>query len=106
MAQGGDKYDIGILRMNGDPANVLRVAQAHVLPAFAAVQRAIDAVPPTDAVASVGLAGADPNDVRVARSHGHGAQILGRLAVKDRLPGFAIVVGLPQSPRGGRDILN
>src|SRR5439155_26172649 len=60
-AQRGDVDDIGVFRMNDDAADVLCFLEAHILPRLAAVAGFVDAVAPGDAVAGIGLAGADPD---------------------------------------------
>src|SRR5207244_4737274 len=104
VAQGGDVDGLGILGVDDDLADVLRVAQAHVLPGLAAVGRFVDAVAPGDAIAGVGLAGADPDDVGVRLRHGDAAEADARLMVEDGGEGVAGVAGLPQAARGGGDV--
>src|SRR5205807_6734310 len=101
VAEGGDIDDVGVGGVDDDAADVLRVPQAHVLPGLAAVGRFVDAVAPGDAVAGVGLAGADPDHVGVRFGDGHVAERNRRLALEDGRPGGAIVDGLPQAARRG-----
>ena len=86
-AERGDVDDVGILRVDDDPADVLRLAQPHVLPGLAAVGRLVDAVAPRRALAVVRFAGADPHDVRIGRVDGDVANRHRRLRVEDVLPG-------------------
>src|SRR5262249_14736464 len=67
MAERRNINDIWICRMNDDPANVVAVAQSHVLPSLAAVDRLVDTVAPRNAVARVGFSRADPNNLWVRR---------------------------------------
>src|SRR5262249_25519795 len=67
VAQGRDVDDVRFLGMNHDPANVPSVAQAGVVPGLAAVGRFVNAVAIADAVARVGLAGADIEDIGIGR---------------------------------------
>src|SRR5439155_6308791 len=70
-SQGADVDNVGVLGVNEDLADLKRLLEAHVLPGAAAVGRFVDAVAVGDAVARVGLAGADPDDVLVGRGHAH-----------------------------------
>src|SRR5262249_2059778 len=58
---------VGVPRVDDDLANVLRLFEADVLPGFAAIVGAVDAVAIADAALAVVLAGADPDDARVLR---------------------------------------
>ncbi len=55
MAGGGDIYDIRIARMNHDPAVVMRIGQAHVLPGDAGVERAVHSVSPGRTLPVIGF---------------------------------------------------
>src|SRR5262249_20718413 len=103
-AQGGHIGDVRVFRVDGDAADVARLLDAEVLPGLAAVGGAIGPVAPGDAVARVALAGADPDDVRVGRGHGDGADAQGRLVVEDRRPGGAVVGRLPDAAGGRGDV--
>src|ERR1043166_3029005 len=60
MAESSGVNDIGIFRMDDDPADVPGFGEAHVLPSLARIGRLIDAIAPGRTLAIVGLAGADP----------------------------------------------
>src|SRR5262249_1484328 len=86
-----DVDDVGVLRVNGEFADLESLLQPHVLPGLAAVGGLVDAVAVGDGVARVVLAGADPDDVPVRRRHGHVAYGYGGLAVELVLEGDAVV---------------
>src|SRR5262249_62369334 len=86
-------------------ADVLRVLQADVAPGLATVVGAVDAVAVGDAALAVVLAGADPDDERVLRVEGDGADGVGALVVEDGGPGGAGVGDLPDAARGGGDVV-
>src|SRR5207244_9479469 len=62
---GGHVDDVRVPRVDDDLADMLGLLEAHLLPAFAAVVRAVDAVAVADAALAVVLPGADPDNVRV-----------------------------------------
>ncbi len=98
----GDVDDVRVLRVDEDLADVLGGLQADVLPALAAVLALVDAVAVADAPLRVVLPRAHPHDVRVAGVDRHAADRVGALAVEDRRPGRAAVVGPPHAARGDR----
>jgi len=59
--------DLGIRRIDDHAPDVLGRLEAHVRPRFSAVLRLVDAVAPRCAALIVRLAGADPDDVGIAR---------------------------------------
>src|SRR6185503_2851093 len=77
------------------------VRQADAAPTGAAVGGLVDAVAVADAALAVVLAGADPDDQRIAGVEDDAADRVAHLAVEDRLPGGAGVGGLPDAA-GGR----
>ena len=60
----GDVDDVRVARIDDDLGDVLGLLEAHVRPALAAVEAAVDAVAVADVAAADVLAGADPDDVR------------------------------------------
>ena len=62
---GGHVDDVRVPWVDDDLADMLGLLEAHLLPAFAAVVRAVDAVAVADAALAVVLPGADPDNVRV-----------------------------------------
>ncbi len=94
---GGDKKDFGVLRVDDDLGEVLRISEPHQLPAAAAVGTPVDSVAEADMAAADILTGAEPNDLRVGRVDGDATGGVDVLAVEDRLPGRPGVDGLPHS---------
>ena len=76
-AEGADVDDVGILGVDDDFADLEGELQAHVFPGLAAVGGLVDAVAEGDAVARVGLAGADPDDMAIAGRDGDSADRYG-----------------------------
>ena len=97
MTERGDEQAIGILRIDGDLRNLLRIAEAQVRPRRAGVGRLVDAVADREVRARQPFAAADVEDVGIRRRNRHPANRSGRLVVEDRLPGAAGVVGLPDA---------
>src|SRR5262249_1029301 len=86
-AERADINSVGILRMNYDAADLEALGEPLVLPRFAAVGGAIDAVAIGDGVARIGFAGADPDDVPIGRRDGDGADGYGVFLVELMLKG-------------------
>src|SRR6185437_354369 len=93
----GDVDDVRVRWIDGDPADGLRVLEAEVRPVFAAVGGSPDAVSDRRALAVVGLAGADVDDVRVVGGDADCADGLVGLLVEHRLPVRAAVLRLPDA---------
>ena len=73
--------------------------QPHVLPARAAIVRPVNTVAEPDVTSPHVFAGADPNNVRIARVRGQTADGVACLVVEDGSPGRAGVGGLPDTTR-------
>ncbi len=86
MAQRRDEQPIGILRIDGDVGNLLRVAQTEVRPRPPGVGRLVDAVAGREVGTMQAFAAADVDDVGVGGRNGDRADRPGRLVVEDRLP--------------------
>ncbi len=65
MTHGCHIDDVRIFGVDDDAGNMLRIAQAHVLPGLAAVQGFINAVPAVGAAGIISFAGPDPDDILV-----------------------------------------
>ena len=102
-AQCADVDDVGILGVDFNAADLKALGESHVLPGLAAIGRFVDAVAVGDRVARVIFAGADPDDIAVRRSNAHVTDRDRRLVVELVLEGDAVVHGLDQPARGGRD---
>jgi len=96
-AHGRDIDDVGILRMGGQPGDVVRIAQAHVRPGLARVRRFIDPIAGIRAPGAVSFARPGPDDVRVRRGDGKGSDGELGLAVEDRFERRAGVYRLPHA---------
>src|SRR5713226_576478 len=99
MAEGGDKSDIGIRRMDDHLADVARVFQTDVVPGLAAIVRTIDAVAEGDVAAYAGFARTDINYIGIGVRHRDAADRGGILLVEERIPGNAPVRGFPNAAR-------
>ena len=66
VAHRGDVHEVGVVRVQRDAPDMLAVAQPHVRPGLAAVGALVDTVAPRRALPVGALAGADPDDGRVA----------------------------------------
>src|SRR3954467_8765333 len=104
MSERADVNDVGVLRMDGDGGDVLRIFEAHVLPGLAAVSRLVNTIAKRHAVAHGRLARADPNDFRITRSERDVADRHRPLAFEDRFPRNAAVRRLPQTSGCTRDV--
>ncbi len=100
----GDVDDIGVLGMDEDPGDMVRVAEAHVRPGLAGVDGLPDAVAGARAAGAIGLARSDPDDLGIGRGHGDVADRKLRLGVEDGLEGRAVVHRLPYAAVPGPDI--
>ncbi len=98
-----DVDGVAVLRVDQDPADVLGALEPHVLPALAAVLALVDAVAVADAALRVVLAAAHPDDARVPGVDRDAADRGGALAVEDRRPAGAGILGAPDAARGDRD---
>ena len=65
MAQHGDIDYVRIFRIDNDPRDGLRIGETHPGKGRAGVRRFVNPIAKARALAVVGLAGADPDDVRI-----------------------------------------
>ena len=93
----GDVDDVGILGMDDHAADRLGFLQPDILEGLAGVGGLVDAGAERRALAVVGLAGADVEDVGIRLRQGEVADRRHRLLVEERRPGRAVVDGLPQA---------
>ena len=94
-----------VLRIDDDARDVARAAQADVAPRFSAVGRFVEPVAVTHVVARIALAGADVDDVLVARIDGDRTDCGRRLFVEDGIPRRAAVDALPHAAAGRADVV-
>src|SRR5262249_36926 len=99
VAEGGDEGDVGVARVDRDPADLPRVGEAEEAPGAPGVVGAVDALAVGDVAADAGLAGADIDDVGVRLGHRERAHREVRLVVEERGPGGAAVVGAEDAAR-------
>src|SRR5580765_4299020 len=90
-AHGRDKNEIGITRIDGNPADVPGGGQADVLPGASAIGGFVDAIAISEIRAEVGFTSANINNVGIGWSDCQCADGRDRLAVKDWLPGNAAI---------------
>ena len=94
----------GVLRIDDDLRDLLRVAQAEVRPRLAGVGGLVDAVAGRQVGPLLRLAGADVDDVGIRGRHRQRADRAGGLLVEDRQPGAAGVGGLPHAAVDDADV--
>ncbi len=104
-AQGGDINVIGVARMDDDLADVVGVGQAGVAPGFPRVAGEEDAITPGHAVACVGLARADPDDLGIGGSDGDGTDGSVRRTIENRRPRPTVIARLPHTAGSRPDVL-
>src|SRR6202022_2611020 len=97
MAEDGDKHTVCIMRIDENGGDLLPIAQAEMLPGATRVAGLIDSVAGGKVWPSQAFAAADINHVRIRRSNRQRADGTSGLIVKNRVPGSAIVIGLPHS---------
>ena len=97
MPQHGGEQAVRVARVHGQRGNLLAVAKAQVRPGLARVGGFVDAVADGEVRALQAFAAGHINDVGVGGSHRDGADGTGGLAVEDRRPGAAVVVGFPDA---------
>ena len=100
----GHPDDVRLLRVHDDLRDVLRVPEAQVLPARAAVTAPVDTVAEADVPAAHVLSRADPDDVGIRGVDRHAADRVRRLPVEERRPGGASVHRLPDPAGADRHV--
>jgi hypothetical protein len=90
-------YRIRVGRIDDDLRDVLRFPEAHVLPAAAAVEAAVNTVSKADVAAADVLAGAHPDDLRVGRIENYTTDGVRLFSIKDRLPRRSRIDCLPDT---------
>jgi hypothetical protein len=97
MPQHRGEQVVGVARVHRQRRNLLAVAEAQVRPGLARVGGFVDAVAHRQIGALQALAAGHVDDVRIGGRHRDGADGAGGLAIEDRRPGAAVVVGLPDA---------
>ena len=106
VPEGRDVGDVGVLRIDADLRDRLRLGEAEVRPRLAAVGGAVDAVALHDVAADAGLAHPDVDHVGVRLRHRHRADGARReLSVGDGLPRLAAVGRLPEPPADRAEVV-
>ena len=100
----GGTGNVGVFRMDYNPANMVGFFQSHVAPCFPAVGRLVYPFTPVIAVPEICLPGADPYDTGIGGRDSNIADGKGVLVVKYRFKCGTVVYGLPQPTRGCRNI--
>src|SRR5262249_37130193 len=96
--------DVGVLRIDGDLADVLSVIKADVRPGLAGVGGLVHAVAVADRIAQSGLAAADVDGVRRGRRNRQSADRSNRLSIEHRHPDPPGVRGLPAAAVAGAHV--
>ena len=97
MPDRGDEQSIGIVRIDRDLPDVLRVLETDVRPRAAGIGRLVHAVSIADRITQRALATADVHGVGRRWCHRDGADGRDGLRIEDRLPGPAAVDRLPHA---------
>ncbi len=97
MTERGDEDNIGVLRIDADTGDGLRIGQSRFVPCFSRVCGFVHAVALHDVSAQLGFTHSDIHNVRVRFRDSHCADgRAGDLSISDRLPGCAAVDGFPK----------
>src|SRR5215469_16678850 len=106
MPFGRDKHTIGILRVDDDRRNLLRIAEPNVRPGLPCVRRFVNTV----ANGKIGTLQSFPashvNNVGIGWSNSQRAHRARGLVIKDRVPHIAEIAGLPHTSIHRRHIEN
>ena len=99
----GDEHGFRVAGIDPDLADVPRVLEPHIFPGLAAVDGFVNAIAVGHAALRIVLTCPDPHDVGIIRIELDDTDRIRSLAIENRCPGDAIVVGLPEITRGGGD---
>ena len=94
MAEGGDEEAIGIVRIDCDHRDHLRVVETEIRPALSSVRGLIEAIPGREVGSNDPCARADVDHIRIGGRDADGADRPGTLVVEEGMPG-GTVVGRP-----------
>ena len=100
-----NENNVGILRVNGEAADVATVFESDRMPGFAGVGALVHAIALQDVVANAGFAGAYVDDVWVRLSYGDGYNGRELFLVRHRSPVQAAVGRLPHSTAHSAEIV-
>ena len=105
MALCGRVDDFRIGRMNQHATDATCALETHPGPVPAGVGRSIDAVADRDVAAQKRLAGAEPDDIRITRRDGDGADGTHAQRVGDGGPSHTAVGAFPKAAAGGAGVV-
>src|SRR5579864_8441033 len=97
MSQDCSEKSVRISRIHGQRRNLLAIAQSEVCPALSGIAGFVNSIAHGKIGAVQTFAGAHVHEFRIRGSYRDRADGLGWLAIKDRDPGTAVVVTLPNS---------
>jgi len=100
----GHEYDIWIIRMNDERADLARVAQPDIFPVLSGIDRFVNTGAVSGVPANGGFAGADVNSVVIGWRDREGADRRNVLLIKERRPIRAAVQRFPDSARNGAKV--
>src|SRR5947209_11003386 len=106
MAGRGHEHDLRVGRIHGDTVDGLRFLETQVMPGFAAVCCAPDAVTDGRALTVIGLAGPAVYDVWIRRRNADGAYRLVLITVELRVPVIASIRRFPEPTSRKPDVHN
>ena len=102
--KGSDEHALGIGGIEHDFSDMPRINETLVRPRLACIDRLVHTVAETRALSIVGLAGADPNDLRVRRRNHNIANRGRRVLVEDGCPRRAVIDRFPQLTGRGSNV--
>ena len=86
MAQGRDKYDVGVFRINNDSANMACIFQSDIFPGLAAIQGFVHAIAIRNIAANAGFSRTGIDDVVVRLCNCNAAYRCDVLFVENGMP--------------------
>src|SRR2546423_56911 len=104
MSGDRNQYVVGVARVDGDLRDLLAIAQAEMRPRFTCVSGFVNAITDREIGTVQSFTAADVNHIRVRRRYRDGADGARRLRIKNRLPGAAEIVSLPDTTVAHADI--
>ena len=104
VSQHADKYNICVVRIDHDAADLARIFQPDVVPGLSRVARFVYAVPGSEVRANVGFAGARIKNVWVGWRHFDRPDRPHWLAVKNWLPDCAGIGSSPNAAVHGAEV--
>src|SRR5262249_50099241 len=104
MAERRDEQPIGILRVDRDLGDLLRVTQPQVCPRLPGVAGSVNAVTDGEVWTRQPFTATNVQNIGIRRRHGDPADRPGRLIVEDRLPRAAGVGRLPDAAVNHPDV--